>query len=326
MRKWFVRVLKIAGLGLLLIGVAAGVAWIYWGYSPVPEAPPLKSEAYADSLLWDGYEREYLSYVPTQLPAAAPLVMVLHGSVMNGAVMRIMTGYLFDRLADEKGFAVVYPDGFMGHWNDCRNKANFAAKRHNIDDEGFLQALIDRMVETHAIDPARVFLVGYSNGGHMALRMAFETPEKIAGVAVAAVNLPEQEDSDCRHEGATPPVMLANGTGDRWNPFDGGESGVGKMMRRGRVWSALESALVLARRNGISGEARMEKLPDRFPQDGTELTRYTFEQNGRPYIVLYGIHNGGHVFPQPAYRFPRMYGITSLELNMPLVALDFFGL
>jgi polyhydroxybutyrate depolymerase len=35
----------------------------------------------------------------------------MHGSGENGTAMRIETGYAFERLADERGFAMVYPDG-----------------------------------------------------------------------------------------------------------------------------------------------------------------------------------------------------------------------
>ena len=37
----------------------------------------------------------------------APLVVVMHGAGENGALIRIETGYEFERLADEHGFAVV---------------------------------------------------------------------------------------------------------------------------------------------------------------------------------------------------------------------------
>lgn len=168
MRKCLARMAKIAGLGLLLIVLVLGAAWIYWGYSAVPDAPALSAKARTVTLLWNDREREYVEFIPANLPVKAPLIMVLHGSAMNGGMMRIASGYEFDRLADERGFAVVYPHGFMGHWNDCRNKAIFAAKRENVDDMGFLQALIDQMMQEHDIDPSRVFLVGYSNGGHMA--------------------------------------------------------------------------------------------------------------------------------------------------------------
>jgi poly(3-hydroxybutyrate) depolymerase len=45
--------------------------------------------------------------------------VVMHGSGQNGAQTRKWTGYGFERLADERGFAVVYPNGYEGYWNAC---------------------------------------------------------------------------------------------------------------------------------------------------------------------------------------------------------------
>lgn len=72
-------------------------------------------------------DRAYLAYVPANLPKRSPLVLVLHGSFMDGAMMRADTGYQFDGLADHDGFAVVYPDGYERNWNDCRRTAAYPA-------------------------------------------------------------------------------------------------------------------------------------------------------------------------------------------------------
>ena len=44
-------------------------------------------------------------------------------------------------------------------------KGPYAAKRENIDDVGFLHALVDRLVKDHDADRARVYVTGISNGG-----------------------------------------------------------------------------------------------------------------------------------------------------------------
>ena len=74
-------------------------------------------------------DRSYLAYVPAKLPFGSALVIVLHGSGMDGKKMRKWTGYEFDRMADQRGFVVLYPDGYRGNWNDCRKNAIFATKR-----------------------------------------------------------------------------------------------------------------------------------------------------------------------------------------------------
>ncbi|MGW3419846.1 PHB depolymerase family esterase [Streptomyces phaeochromogenes] len=56
-------------------------------------------------------EKSYRAFVPEGLPPGSPLLFVLHGSQQNGKVIRRATGYGFDRLAERRGFAVVYPDG-----------------------------------------------------------------------------------------------------------------------------------------------------------------------------------------------------------------------
>jgi polyhydroxybutyrate depolymerase len=71
--------------------------------------------------------------------------------------------------ADRKGFVVVYPDGYKHNWNECHKDATFPAKLENIDDMGFIHALIARMAqEEHGIDIKHVFVLGYSNDGQMA--------------------------------------------------------------------------------------------------------------------------------------------------------------
>ena len=53
-----------------------------------------------------------------------------------------------------------------------RARAAGVAVRENHDDVGFLEALIDHLDGFAQIDPARVVLVGHSNGGMMAYRLA----------------------------------------------------------------------------------------------------------------------------------------------------------
>jgi len=325
MPRWFTRTLKGVGWLLLILLVVGGAIWGYWGYSPVPDEPALSGVIHSEQMEWDGRERRFIEYIPAGLSPGAPLIVVLHGSVMNGGSMRIAAGYGFDQLADRHRFAVVYPSGYLGHWNDCRNKAKFAAKREQIDDSGFLLALIDRMVQQYQLDPARVFLVGYSNGGHMAFRLGIEAPGRIAGIAVAAASVPEQPDSSCDYSGPTPRVMLVNGTADNWNPYQGGDTSGFGVHSRGNVLSAVASAEHFARRNGAQVTMPPQVLPHVNDNDDTVVTLQQWLRDGAPYVALYSIEGGGHVFPQPVYRFPRMYGLTSDDLNLPQAAVAFFG-
>jgi len=93
----------------------------------------------------------------------------------------------------------------------------------NIDDMGFIRALITRMAQEHGIDPRHVFVLGYSNGGEIAFRLAVETPDEVAAVAALGASLPTPDASSCAQQGRTARVMLANGTLDPINPYEGGK-------------------------------------------------------------------------------------------------------
>jgi polyhydroxybutyrate depolymerase len=54
----------------------------------------------------------------------------------------------------------------------------------------FMHALVARMMFDHAIDQKLVYVFGYSNGGHMAFRLAMEAPAEIAAIASVAACLP----------------------------------------------------------------------------------------------------------------------------------------
>lgn len=326
MLKFFARLLKWILIVFVLGIVALGAAWLYFGYSPIPPEPTLGATVESAIFEWQGMERTYTRYVPPQLPDNAPLLVVLHGSVMNGAQMRITTGYEFDQLADRKGFVVLYPDGFKGHWNDCRRLPRFSAKKQQIDDMGYLRALIGQMQQRYHIDPHRIFVAGFSNGGHMAFRMRAEAPELVAGIAVAAASPSVAEDATCAPQDDHSPVMMVNGTDDWLNAYAGGERLLPGIAQRGKVLASVEAARLFARHNGIYTEPVTDNLPDRDLDEDTSVQQLTWLLHGKPNVVLYTVEGGGHVIPQPEYRFPRMYGRTTGDLNFPVAVVDFFGL
>ncbi len=139
-------------------------------------------------------------------------MLVLHGSTMDGEMMRVATGYEFESLADRNNFAVFYPDAYKRNWNDCRIDVRVAARLENIDDIGFIRALVTAAVSKFGTDPNRVFAAGLSNGGHMAMTLATQSPSPVAAIAVFAASLPTPDNSTCPKDTPTPPIMLTGPT------------------------------------------------------------------------------------------------------------------
>jgi polyhydroxybutyrate depolymerase len=305
---------------IAIVGLAG--ALFYFLYAPAPEAPHLSGKLVKGTLQVGGLQRTYVTYVPQGLPQGAPLVVVMHGSGQNSAQMRRATGYGFERLADEHGFAVVYPNGYEGFWNACNIVGDYSANKLNIDDVGFLTALLDQLVTEIGVDPGRVFATGMSRGGHMAFRLALEAPSRFRAVAAVAANVPVPENFKCKpSEQGTASVLIMNGTQDPLNPFDGGEVTLFGLIRRGKVRSSRESGQYFADLNHITAPPATSETPG-TGDDHAEQVLWHNDANVE--VELVAVHGGGHGMPQPYVRYPRILGPTLKEPNGPAVIWAFF--
>ena len=318
-RRWR-RVLLI---GLTSCSVFVGAASFYLLYAPAPPEPHLSAAIQSGTIRIGDRDRTYLLYVPARLPPSPPLVFVLHGSRQTADDMRISTGYEFERLADEKGFVAVYPNGYEKNWNDCRKRASYPARLLKIDDVGLFLGLIDRLQASIGINPKRVFAVGYSNGGQFAFRLALQQPERVAGIAVFGANLPTDDNSDCQHLGKAVPVMIVNGTSDPINPFDGGDVTIFGFANRGPVLSSRATAEYFANLSGHA-EPKVKRLPAEGDSGGTFVEQFRWQESGKAEVILDAVHGGGHVIPQPIYRPKRILGRVSRAINGPAEVLSFF--
>jgi polyhydroxybutyrate depolymerase len=309
---------------------AAGAAsavyrrFLYAKRSPEPDlsAPPVTG-----TLLVGKRHRTFTAVVPARLPAGAPLLIALHGASQDGGHFRAITGYGFDRLTGHEKVAVVYPNGYRGHWNDARKAAHYPARRENVDDESFVAALIEHFHVRYGIDRGRVFVAGFSGGGQLALRLAATMPDRLAGVAVLSANQPTPENLDCVPRNLPVPVLLMTGTADPINPFDGGEVTVFGFGSRGDVRSAPDTFAHFAAINGHTGAARTEFLPHN-PHSGGELgtrvVRSSHRTPGHAPVELYTVFGGGHVVPNPDYTAPLISGHATHDVDAPAVIWAFF--
>ena len=316
------RVLRYFLWGVVILAVLSGL-FGYFVYTPNAEVPRLSGKLIEGTVETGGLKRTYLTYVPRGLGRGAPLVVVMHGSGGNSARMRIATGYGFERLADERGFAVVYPDGFEGYWNACNIVGDYSANKLNVDDVGFLTTLIDKLAEEIGIDRARVFATGISRGGHMAFRLALEAPFRCRAVAAVAANVPTPENFKCKPAGqGTSSILIMNGTKDPLNPFDGGDVSLfGLFISRGKVRSSRGSAQYFADLNNITGTPEASETE---VADGVRVERVLWRNDSHVEVEFVAIHGGGHAMPQPYWRYPRLLGPTTREPNGPAVIWAFF--
>lgn len=170
-----------------------------------------------------GMMRTFVQHVPpaNATPMPMPVVIDFHGKGGSGARQANASGW--GKLADEKGFIVIWPDGVGNTWNAGRCCGSTA------DDVAFVRAILAMIEARFCIDPKRVYATGCSAGGAMTYKLACDAADIIAAVAPV--------DFDCAYSadntGATPscggcsparpiPEMQFRGTADSMAVFEGG--------------------------------------------------------------------------------------------------------
>jgi polyhydroxybutyrate depolymerase len=259
-----------------------------------------------------GAPREYLVRTPQHAGASPrPLVILLHGHggsavQLTGERGRAAPYRRWAAIADREGLVLIAPDGLKGAdersgWNDCRRDA---ATNPSGDDVAFIEALIAASARQHGADAQRVFVVGTSNGGMMALRLAIERPALLRGAAAIVAAMPAQ--SQCAPPARAVPLLFVNGTRDPIVPYEGGRVGR-RGDGRGSVLSAEGSAAIWAALAGAATPPQREALPDLNTRDGSRIVRETHLVQGRPAVVAYRAEGAGHVEPSISERYARLY-------------------
>lgn len=160
--------------------------------------------------------RGYLLHIPTTYDPAVPMPLVVsyHG-FMADPVQNAQGTHLSDK-ADEAGFIVVYPAGQrdpMGWYTQPG-----AVEAGWLDDVQFSRDLLDQLQRDLTIDPARIYLTGFSNGGGMVHRLACDLSDIVA--AVAPVAGPHFKGDPCNISRPMP-VFGLYGKLDRNTLYDG---------------------------------------------------------------------------------------------------------
>jgi polyhydroxybutyrate depolymerase len=122
------------------------------------------------------------------------------------------------------------------------------------------------------------------------------------------------------------PVLLVHGTKDPIVPYQGGRFPA--WARRafqvgGTSLSAPETARYLARRNGITGEAAVVRVPaGGRGRARTWIEQTDFREEGRSPVRLLTVHGGGHTVPGPR-RAPFVLGRTARVPSIPSLMAEF---
>ncbi len=231
--------------------------------------------------------------LPSTLQAGekVPLLLVLHGFGVSSSLL--IAKAALNRVADDKKFAYLAPEGSR----DSRGRTFWNAgpsccdlEHQSPNDVKRLRELLDSALKNLAIDPARVFVIGYSNGGFMADRLACDVSDRLAGV-ISVAGAAAGPEVPCA---PTTPLSVLEIHGDA-DPIVHYQGGV--VFDRTDLpphMSALDTAKTWAQRLGCTSELTSVKRIDLEPYvtgDETEVQRYS---GCRGAVELWTVHGGEH--------------------------------
>ena len=124
-------------------------------------------------------------YVPSALPANAPLVVALHGCSQSAASYDAETGWQL--FAGRFRFALLLPQQqSANNSSTCFNWFETVDTTRGQGETLSIKQMVDRMIADHGIAPSRVYVTGLSAGGAMTSTLLAAYPDVFAGGAIIA--------------------------------------------------------------------------------------------------------------------------------------------
>jgi poly(3-hydroxybutyrate) depolymerase len=314
----------------LLFAIAYGVAWFKaapWkrrivtamaaadAFLLVAVAGPARA-ADADGyehgkLTWQGAERTYLLRLPPKAgEGALPLVVALHGAgdSAGGFAEETRMGAAGDAL----GMMVAFAAGTERSPGRETFNAQFCCGDAQVDDVGFIGALIDDVGAHHALDRSRVYATGMSNGGMLVHQLAARHPEWFAAIAPVSATIGGMTRAGGTYIIPLPklpvPAMIIHGMRDGYVLYDGGSSPNLSFPYRWKI-SAPDSASFWAAADGCEKPAvNSEPVPGKL-----SVTVYGGCKEGGE-VRLVTIEDGEHAWPGDI--FPAKDGTRSASAEI----------
>jgi len=228
-----------------------------------------------------------------------PLVILIHGYGSSGANHDAYLG--MSKATNARGVILAIPDGTRDHtgklyWNATDACCDF--DNVPVDDVAYLDAIIADVSLKQHVDPARVYLIGHSNGAFMAHRYACERSDRVAAI-VALSGVPWADMAKCQ-AGPAVSVLQVHGDADRVIEYGGGKS-----FGNGAAYPSAEATVAMwAARDGCSKTRHESDSAFHLDQDvpGNETVREAYTCPAGVDVALWRMRGSGHV-PRFGARF-----------------------
>ena len=237
-----------------------------------------------------------------------PLVMVLHGYTATGFIQEAYFG-IKTEVTDGNAF-VLAPDGLVDSkgnqfWN--ADPACCDYDHTGVDDVGYLGGVLDDVIAAWPV--SRVILLGHSNGGWMAYRMACERADIVTAIGVLA----GEATSDTCTPSQPVDVLHIQGTADEEVNYNGETDAMTGVTYPGAVastmrWAGFDTCGTTAANVGAPID-----LDDTVPGAETQISQYPCTANA---VELWTMTGSSHIPSMNASFEPMLWSWLSTHDRM----------
>jgi polyhydroxybutyrate depolymerase len=322
-------------------------------FAAILSVPDLAAQETKETMTLDNVDRSYVVHLPKGYDDKQhyPVVILLHGMNQDSDDMERLTR--FNELADKDSIIAVYPSALHGRWNfgiqqspqqqyrrgpyrrpgygypgrypgggggypPPQREPGERNRPQQADDVDFLNRMLDRLANKFAVDRARVYVTGLSDGGFMTLKVGCELADRVAAIGIVGAAMPKT--MVCIPSRPLPAVMM-NGTDDPVVKYGGG---TGKNGRFATI-SAEDTAKQWAKYDRCAEKPAKSKVPAHGKGSmETKVDTFTGCQQDAA-VVLYSIKGGGNTWPGgEQYESEKTIGKTSEDLDANSTLWSFF--
>jgi len=229
---WLRRIAELVAIASLVLGCSRADLFAITqgpdasgGAASVPPlsclSPALSTGDSSQTVQVNSLRRSFVLHVPRSYDGtkAVPLIVDLHGLGSSG--MNELQNSPYPAVTDAEGVVIAFPDGLKGPLGTAWNFGPCCVA--DVDDVGFIRALVARVQSMACIDARRVYAVGVLTGGGMVYDLACKTADIFAAVSPAAFDLVQENVDDCLPSRAITEISF-RGTADPRVPYAGGAS------------------------------------------------------------------------------------------------------
>jgi polyhydroxybutyrate depolymerase len=304
-----------------------------------------------ETLTLENVDRSFVVHLPKGYDDKQhyPVVILLHGTNQDSDDMERLTR--FNELADKDSVIAVYPSALHGRWNfgipelprqdyqrgpyrrrgygypgrypgggypPPQRDPEERNRQQPADDVDFFNHMFDKLATKFAVDKARIYIAGLSDGGFMTLKAGCDLADRVAAIGTVGSAMPKT--MVCIPSRPLPAIMI-NGTDDPVVKYDGGKGKNGRIA----TISAEDTAKQWAKYNRCAEKPDHSKLSAHGKGSmETKVDTYSGCQQDAQ-VVLYSVKGGGNTWPGgEQYESEKTIGKTSEDLDANATLWSFF--